>query len=141
MQNFIKGALFKLEPETAHNLAIKFLKQYPNLLIPKTRDYQNLENNIFGLNFKNPIGMAAGFDKNAEVFHKLFNFGFSFVECGTVTINPQEGNPKPRLFRLQEDEAIINRMGFNNNGIKKFITSIEKRQIQNQILGINIGKK
>ena len=138
--NIIKNILFKLNPETAHHVATNLLKRYPNFLFPKIKEYKNLKNNIFGLNFKNPIGMAAGFDKNAEIFHKLFNFGFGFVECGTVTIKPQIGNTKPRLFRLKEDQAIINRMGFNNNGIEKFLTSVQKNQIRNKILGINIGK-
>jgi len=140
MLNIGKKILFNLDPENAHNIAIALLKKYPNFAFPKTTEYNNLKNNIFGLDFANPIGMAAGFDKNAEIFHKLFNFGFSFVECGTVTIKPQKGNPKPRLFRLKKDKAILNSMGFNNNGIDVFLKSIQKYSINNNILGINIGK-
>jgi dihydroorotate dehydrogenase len=138
--NLIKPLLFGLEPEKAHNLAIFALAN--NLVChPQIKDYSSLKNEIFGINFSNPIGLAAGFDKNAKVFDKLFNFGFGFVECGTVTPKPQSGNPHPRLFRLPEDQAIINRLGFNNGGIEKFLQNVSSKKIQNEnILGINIGK-
>jgi len=138
--SLIKSLLFSLEPEKAHNLAIFALKN--NLICStKIQNYPSLKNDVFGINFSNPIGLAAGFDKNAKAFDKLFNFGFGFIECGTVTPKPQSGNPKPRLFRLEEDEAIINRLGFNNDGIENFLQNINSKKIQNEnILGINIGK-
>jgi dihydroorotate dehydrogenase len=110
-------------------------------LIPasKIKQYSALKNKVFGINFDNPIGMAAGFDKNAVVFNSLFDFGFGFVEVGTVTPKAQMGNEKPRIFRLKEDRAIINRLGFNNLGIEKFLKNIEKKHPKG-ILGINIGK-
>lgn len=136
----LKPLIFKLDPEFAHNLAIFALKN--NLVFaPKLNEYESLKTKVFGIDFANPIGMAAGFDKNAAVFDKLFNFGFGFVEAGTVTPKPQLGNEKPRLFRLVEDEAIINRLGFNNLGIEKYLENIAGKKLNsNQILGINIGK-
>jgi dihydroorotate dehydrogenase len=136
---YFKPLLFKLPPETAHNLAIKAL-QYGILPKPKITNYPSLKNNIFGIDFENPVGMAAGFDKNAEVFSALYNFGFGFVECGTVTPKAQAGNPKPRLFRLEEDQAIINRLGFNNKGSDYFLENIKNKKSDQQIIGINIGK-
>ena len=138
--SLIKPLLFSLEPEKAHNLAI-FALAHNLVCSSQIKNYNSLNNEIFGINFSNPIGLAAGFDKNAKIFDKLFNFGFSFIECGTVTPKPQEGNPKPRLFRLKEDQAIINRLGFNNNGIEDFLKNINSKKLQNEnILGINIGK-
>jgi dihydroorotate dehydrogenase len=136
MSYFLKPLLFALDPELAHNLAIGGLKYFPRA---KTVEYSSLENSVFGINFKNPVGMAAGFDKNAEVFSYLHNFGFGFVECGTVTPLAQSGNPKPRLFRLTKDQGIINRLGFNNRGIEYFLKNIQSGN-ENQITGINIGK-
>jgi dihydroorotate dehydrogenase len=108
---------------------------------PKTIQYPSLNNKVLGINFENPIGMAAGFDKNAEVFDGLFGCGFGFVESGTVTPKAQYGNEKPRIFRLEEDQAIINRLGFNNSGIEKFLQNIDSKSLpKNQIFGINIGK-
>ena len=139
LYSLLKPILFQLDPEIAHNLAIFLLKH--NLVpISKNIKYQSLSNVIWGIHFDNPIGMAAGFDKNAMVFDKLFNFGFGFVEVGTVTAKPQFGNPKPRMFRLKEDEAIINRLGFNNLGIDNLLKNIGKNSQTNQIIGINIGK-
>ncbi len=144
--SIFKSLLFKLNSETAHNLAIWALKK--NLIIhPSIVQYSSLQNKVFGIDFQNPIGMAAGFDKNAEVFNNLFNFGFGFMEVGTVTPKPQLGNAKPRIFKLQEDLAIINRLGFNNFGIDNFLKNVEKNSQPNknsgknlgQILGINIG--
>lgn len=129
--------LHKLDAETAHNAAIWALhnKLVPNL---NEQDSPVLATEVFGLKFKNPIGMAAGFDKNARAVDGLFKLGFGAVEVGTVTPKPQYGNPKPRLFRLSEDEAIINRLGFNNKGVEVFLKNISKAKRQG-ILGINIG--
>ena len=135
----VQPLIFKLDPELAHNLAIKFLKS--NLFFPETKEYENLKQNLFELDFNNPIGMAAGFDKNAEIAENLTKFGFGFVECGTVTPFAQIGNKKPRIFRLEEDKAIINRLGFNNFGANIFEHNLAK--ISNDspyIIGINIGK-
>ena len=133
----IRGLIFKLDPETAHNLAIKALKfNY----IPHKKNQKNkiLELDIFGKKIPNPVGIAAGFDKDAEVYNSLFKLGFGFVEVGTVTPLKQYGNPKPRVFRLEEDEALINRLGFNNSGSDK----VRSRILSNSpsgLLGINIG--
>lgn len=140
----IKPLLFFLEPETAHNLAIQALK-YNLVCAPKIVEYSSLKTKVFDIDFLNPIGMAAGFDKNAEVFSNLSKFGFGFTECGTVTPQAQAGNDKPRLFRLVTDQAIINRLGFNNLGVDKFLENINsnyhsKRQNNSFIFGINIGK-
>ncbi|MES2677137.1 MAG: quinone-dependent dihydroorotate dehydrogenase [Pseudomonadota bacterium] len=137
--SLLRSILFKLNPETAHNLAIWALGN--NLVwAPENIEYSSLQSQVFGIDFANPIGMAAGFDKNAVVFSSLFKFGFGFVEVGTVTPKPQIGNEKPRIFRLEEDLAIINRLGFNNLGIENFLKNIEKKSSAPQILGINIGK-
>jgi dihydroorotate dehydrogenase len=101
---------------------------------------KSLEKELFGLTFKNPIGFAAGFDKNAEVFDMLGNFGFSFVEIGTVTPKSQSGNPKPRCFRLKKDNALINRMGFNNDGLPVIIKRLREKSNRTVIVGGNIGK-
>jgi dihydroorotate dehydrogenase len=129
--------LFHLLPaETAHSLAIAALK---NGLAPSYPTPQKPVE-VFGLKFPNPIGIAAGFDKNAEAIDGLFGLGFGFVEVGTVTPRPQKGNPKPRIFRLPEQEAIINRLGFNNAGIDIFLDNISKaKRKRSGILGINIG--
>ncbi len=135
--------IFKLDPEKAHNLAINFLKYFPNLATSCTinKQYKNLQQSLWNLDFKSPIGMAAGFDKNAEVIKALHQFGFGFVETGTVTPKPQNGNDKPRLFRLTQDQALINRLGFNNKGAQQFEKNVAGTfDHQNLILGINIGK-
>jgi len=139
MFSIIKSFLFKIDPEKAHNLAINSLKLncIPNNFF-KVRDEEVLEINLFGKKFSNPIGIAAGFDKSAEVYNALFKIGFGFVEVGTVTPLKQFGNSKPRIFRLEKDEALINRLGFNNDGSD----IIYKRILENRpkgILGINIG--
>jgi dihydroorotate dehydrogenase len=137
-KNFIKPILFQLDAEKSHNLAIFILKN--NLLkYPKIKNYNSLKTTICDLNFDNPLMMAAGFDKNAEIISSLLKFGFGAVECGTVTPKTQEGNPKPRIFRLKDDKAIINRLGFNNIGIDNFLKNIQKQNIT-QPFGINIGK-
>ena len=135
----LRSLIFKLDPETAHNLAIKSLKFnfVPNIL-DKNKDDNIFKTKLFNKNLENPIGMAAGFDKNAEVYNSLFNLGFGFVEVGTVTPLKQYGNPKPRVFRLVEDNALINRLGFNNLGAKNIFERI-KANNQKGLLGINIG--
>ncbi len=132
-----------LPPETAHELTINLLRS--NLILKRkpTKLFKSLKQTILGINFKNPIGLAAGFDKNAEVINQMFSYGFGFVEIGTVTPKIQLGNEKPRIFRLVEDEAIINHLGFNNKGSEKILSNIkyfyENKHI-NEIVGINIGK-
>ena len=134
-----RSLIFKFDPETAHNLAIKSLKLnlLPNL-INQDKDDPLYKTNLFGKDINNPIGMAAGFDKNAEVYNSLFKLGFGFVEVGTVTPLEQYGNPKPRVFRLVEDQALINRLGFNNLGAENVSKRI-KLNSHEGLLGINIG--
>ena len=135
----ISTLLQKADPELAHSLAIKFLKNnyLPlNLLISQVSP--KLEINVLGKVFKNPIGLAAGFDKNAEIYNSIFKLGFGFAEVGTITPLPQYGNPKPRVFRLAEDEAIINRLGFPSLGMEKVKATIQNNEPAG-ILGINIG--
>ena len=135
----LRSLIFKLDPETAHNLAIKSLKFnfVPNIL---DEDKYNplFKTRLFNKDLENPIGMAAGFDKNAEVYNSLFKLGFGFVEVGTITPLKQYGNPKPRVFRLVEDEALINRLGFNNYGAMNVLERIKSNK-QYGLLGINIG--
>ena len=135
----IRSLIFKLDPETAHSLAIKSLKFnfVPNML-DENKDDPLFKTELFGKDIENPIGMAAGFDKNAEVYNSLFKLGFGFVEVGTITPLKQYGNPKPRVFRLVEDEALINRLGFNNLGAENIISKI-KRNKKIGTLGVNIG--
>ena len=135
----IRSLIFKLDPETAHNLAIKSLKFnfIPNMP-DENKDDPLFKTELFGKKIENPIGMAAGFDKNAEVYNSLFKLGFGFVEVGTITPLKQYGNPKPRVFRLVEDEALINRLGFNNLGAENVINRINSNR-KIGILGINIG--
>ena len=135
----LRSLIFKLDPETAHSLAIKSLKFnfIPNILDDE-KNNPLFKTKLFNKEIENPIGMAAGFDKNAEVYNSLFNLGFGFVEVGTVTPLQQYGNPKPRVFRLVEDEALINRLGFNNQGSKNIVNRI-KRNNPTGLLGINIG--
>lgn len=129
--------LSNLDPEKAHNLAMRALKFG---LIPKTQGFQakSLELSVLGLKFKNPLGLAAGFDKNAEAIKPLMEFGFGFIEVGAVTPFAQIGNPKPRLFRLKEDSAIINRFGFNNDGMHEVSKRLSRRP-SNGIVGLNLG--
>ena len=135
----LRSLIFKFDPETAHNLAIKSLKFnfVPNIL-DGDKNNPLFKNKLFNRNLENPIGMAAGFDKNAEVYNPLFKLGFGFVEVGTITPLKQYGNPKPRVFRLVEDKALINRLGFNNLGAKNVVDRI-KSNSQIGLLGINIG--
>ena len=125
------------DPEDAHRMAIQGLR-----LLPPVRRRSNdpkLAVRAFGLNFPNPIGMAAGFDKSAEAPDALLRLGFGFVEIGTVTPKPQSGNPRPRLFRLERDEAVINRMGFNNDGAEAVLRRLAARAHQGGIVGVNVG--
>jgi dihydroorotate dehydrogenase len=127
-----------LDPEDAHSLAIKALRFMP----PLTRAAENtgeLAVRAFGLNFPNPVGLAAGFDKNAEVVDALLRLGFGFIEVGTVTPLAQRGNPRPRLFRLDADEAVINRLGFNNEGAASALKHLAGRASEGGIVGVNIG--
>ena len=135
----LRPLLFKVDPEKAHTLAIKSLKF--NLIQNVFDEHKNdsiFQTKIFGKDLDNPIGMAAGFDKNAEVYNALFKLGFGFVEVGTITPLKQYGNPKPRVFRLVEDEALINRLGFNNHGAE-IVKDRIKRNKKLGLLGINIG--
>ena len=135
----LRSLIFKLDPETAHNLAIKSLKFnfIPNIM-DEDKNNPLFETDLFNKKLDNPIGMAAGFDKNAEVYNSLFKLGFGFVEVGTITPFKQYGNPKPRVFRLVEDEALINRLGFNNQGARKIVGRIRSNNPEG-LLGINIG--
>jgi len=126
-----------LDPEDAHRLAIQGLRLLPP--IRQRPDAPNLAVRAFGLNFPNPVGMAAGFDKNAEVPDALLRLGFGFVEIGSVTPRPQGGNPRPRLFRLERDEAVINRMGFNNDGAEAVLRRLASRANLGGIVGVNVG--
>ena len=134
-----RSLIFKIDPELAHTLAIKSLKL--NLIkniFDENRNDPMFQTSLFGKQIENPIGMAAGFDKNAEVYNSLFKLGFGFVEVGTITPLQQYGNPKPRVFRLVEDEALINRLGFNNLGSENINMRIRSNPIDG-LLGINIG--
>ena len=139
MFSFLRPYIFSLDPEVAHDLAIKSLKAN---FLPKSffnvESEEMLETSLFGKSISNPIGLAAGFDKSAEVYNSLFKFGFGFIEVGTITPKQQLGNPKPRIFRLEKDQALINRLGFNNHGSE----TVSKRISNNHpdgFLGINIG--
>ena len=137
MFNFLRPFIFKFSPEIAHSLAIKSLKlnKFP---INKIVNSEILETTFCEKKISSPVGVAAGFDKNAEVYNPLFNLGFGFVEVGTITPKPQYGNPKPRVFRLEEDEALINRLGFNNSGSEEISSRIFK-ETKKGVIGINIG--
>ena len=139
MFSILKPFLFSVDPETAHDLAIKSLKFNP---LPdkvfKVENEEILNVELLGKKFPNPLGLAAGFDKSAEAFNSLFKLGFGFVEVGTVTPVQQFGNPKPRIYRLEKDNALINRLGFNNDGMEVIKNRI-KSEKKKGILGINIG--
>jgi dihydroorotate dehydrogenase len=129
--------LHALEPEDAHRLAIRMLQFAP--LPPAMRDDRRLATRVFGLNFPNPVGMAAGFDKNAEVPDALLRAGFGFVEVGTITPKPQAGNPRPRLFRLDADDGVINRLGFNSQGADAALRRLAARAQSGGVVGVNVG--
>ena len=141
-KSIIRPILFKFDPEEVHHFTFSMLKNFgflTKIFLPKPVVDKRLERKVFGLKFKNPVGLAAGFDKNAVLFNELADLGFGFVEIGTVTPRAQAGNPKKRLFRLIEDGGIINRMGFNNDGLQAAIEKLKgnKGKI---IIGGNIGK-
>jgi dihydroorotate dehydrogenase len=129
--------LHALDPEDAHGAAIKILKFMP--LPPAPRNDKRLASRVFGLNFPNPVGIAAGFDKNAEVADALLRVGFGFVEVGTITPLPQPGNPRPRLFRLDADHGVINRLGFNSQGGDAALKRLAARANAGGIVGVNVG--
>lgn len=146
-QKVCRPLLFRFYAEDIHRYTKRLLKigfAIPGVKRLVRSAYQvkgaELEQELFGLRFKNPIGIAAGFDKNAEMYQDLEAFGFGFVEIGTVTPLPQEGNPKPRIFRLPKDKAMINRMGFNNQGAERIAKRLKKRPPSNLIVGGNLGK-
>ncbi len=140
----IRPILFLFDPESVHHFTFKMIRflsaiGFSGLFrsLYEVKD-KKLERKVFGLTFKNPVGLAAGFDKDAKLYQELSNFGFGFIEIGTLTPKPQEGNPKKRLFRLKEDNAIINRMGFNNGGVVAAVQRLKENK--NVLIGGNIGK-
>ena len=146
-KTILKPLLFSFQPEKAHKITMQLFRLSLSLPFGKkifkslyTLEDKKLQRTLFGLNFDNPVGLAAGFDKDGRYFKDLENLGFGFIEIGTVTPKPQDGNPKPRLFRLKEDAALINRMGFNNEGLDAFVERIKKRSNDRIIIGGNIGK-
>lgn len=136
MYSLIKKILFCFSPETAHHIALFCLKYTPSWFYPKIPQ-QPVD--VFGLTFQNPIGLAAGFDKNGDYIDTLGKLGFGFIEVGTITPKPQTGNARPRLFRLPQKKALINRMGFNNLGVDYLVERLKQRKYTG-ILGVNIGK-
>ncbi len=146
MYKILKPILFLLSPENAHKITTGLLNVILKVpggksIIKGLFDFQDprLEKEVFGIKFRNPVGLAAGFDKNAELIDNFSNLGFGFIEIGTLTPKGQPGNPQPRLFRLPQDEALINRMGFNNDGVDAAVERLQKRK-SNIIVGGNIGK-
>ena len=147
MYQIIKPLLFKFDPENIHHFVTGGLRAAnriwgvkPLLKQAYQLEDKRLEREVFGLKFKNPLGLAAGFDKNADFIEELAEFGFGFIEIGTVTPLPQSGNEKPRMFRLPDDEALINRMGFNNQGVDVVAHRLRKLDRKGLIIGGNIGK-
>ena len=146
MYKIVRFFLFLFKPEFIHHISFKLIK-FGAIIPGKTWAWRllfkvtntRLNREVFGLKFDNPVGLAAGFDKDAKLFNELASFGFGFIEIGTITPLPQDGNPKPRLFRLKEDDAIINRMGFNNEGIEVAVARLRRKK-SNIIIGGNIGK-
>jgi dihydroorotate dehydrogenase len=145
MYSLIRRILFLFDAELIHEFSVKSIKLISLLPFSKQilRHFflvntKALERNLFGLKFKNPVGLAAGFDKNAECYNEFSNFGFGFIEIGTVTPLPQPGNPKKRIFRLVEDKSLINRLGFNNKGLDEITKNLRKKR--DIIIGANIGK-
>lgn len=136
MYRLVRPLLFSLDAEKAHEYTLQALHYIPNFFFKKIKPRVV---NVMGLLFSHPIGLAAGLDKNGEHIDALAKLGFSFIEVGTVTPRPQEGNPRPRLFRLPKDGAIINRMGFNNQGVDVLVENLKKTKFKG-IIGVNIGK-
>jgi dihydroorotate dehydrogenase len=140
LYSLARAALFRLDPEVAHDLALKSLATLgPGAALLGAGADKGEERTVMGIRFPNPVGLAAGLDKNGEYIDALAALGFGFLEIGTVTPRPQPGNAKPRMFRLEEHEAIINRLGFNNQGVDKLLRNVERASYTG-ILGINIGK-
>lgn len=141
MYGVIRNLLFRLPPEQAHNVALTGLDTLNRLglLRAVSPTIEALPVNVMGLDFPNPVGLAAGLDKNADHLDALGALGFGFIEVGTVTPVAQPGNPKPRMFRLPEHQAIINRMGFNNEGLQHLLDRVDQRRYRG-VLGINVGK-
>lgn len=146
MYNLIRPLLFCFSPERIHGLTMALLRfisciPFSGHIMRMFFCYKNpkLEKEVFGIKFKNPVGLAAGFDKNGDSYNILANFGFSFIEIGSLTPEPQGGNPKPRCFRLPKDKALINRMGINNNGVKYAVEYIKKHK-PNCVIGGNLSK-
>jgi dihydroorotate dehydrogenase len=140
LYSYIKKIVFLIPPENAHKLAIQSIK-YNHIFDYRISDYMKpyLSQDLFGLKFDSPVGLAAGFDKNCELYDSIHKCGFGFAECGTVTPKAQEGNPKPRVFRIPENEALINCLGFNNEGIEKFLQNAIFAKEKKIPIGINIG--
>ena len=140
LYSLARSALFKLDPEVAHDLALKSLSMLgPGAALLGAGAEAGEARRVMGIDFPNPVGLAAGLDKNGRYIDALAALGFGFLEIGTVTPRPQPGNPKPRMFRLEEHEAIINRLGFNNQGVEKVLRNVERAAFRG-VLGINIGK-
>lgn len=144
MYKAIRSLLFQLDAETSHNIGLATMGLGRNLPLRPLLASKPVDcpTRCFGIEFPNPVGLAAGLDKNGDYLDALFNLGFGFVEIGTVTPRPQPGNPKPRMFRLQEAKAIINRLGFNNKGVDHLVNKVERSRAlrHGKIIGINIGK-
>ena len=145
-KHLIKPLLFRFNPETAHNLtfsALSFIRHIPfaRSIIRSIykKDAPSLQKEVFGINFPNPVGLAGGLDKNGEFYNDMANFGFGFVEIGSLTPKPQDGNPKPRCFRVPQDRAIINRFGINNKGVRNAVEHLKKER-PNVIVAANISK-
>lgn len=144
-RSLLKPLFFRLDPEKAHHLTfklIKFVNRIPGIAALNRALFRPKEDPIklWGLRFPNRVGLAAGFDKDGKLYKELYNYGFGFIEVGTVTPKAQDGNPKPRLFRLPEDEALINRMGFNNGGVEALVERLKTSRPKDLIIGGNIGK-
>jgi dihydroorotate dehydrogenase len=146
-KSLLKPIFFRLQPERAHHLTLSLLETV--MAIPGAAhifkslyhfEDPRLEREVFGLKFKNPVGLAAGFDKDGKHINSMATLGFGFIEVGTVTPLPQSGNPQPRLFRLPQDEALINRMGFNNGGLEQLVEQLKQPRPEGLIVGGNIGK-
>src|SRR5208282_6188453 len=135
--SFALPMLHSISAERAHDLTVFALQRFP--LPPAPVDHDSLAQNVFGLDFPNPLGMAAGFDKDARVPDALLQLGFGFTEVGTITPRPQPGNAKPRLFRLHEDRGVIDRFGFNNNGHAAARSRLLARHMRGGVVGVNIG--
>ena len=145
MYSLLRKILFLFDAELIHEFSVFSIKLFNKMPLSDYIirnffyiDDKRLERNILGLKFKNPVGLAAGFDKNAECYNEFSNFGFGFIEIGTVTPIPQPGNPKKRIFRLVEDKSLINRLGFNNKGLSSIVNNLKKQR--DIIIGANIGK-